>query len=147
MGLWRKRIILSIPKCQVSFKNITFNTAAKFCSNPRFYMIDCGFLDWDFLTKVKLPELGQSKPAEIRPVKGLSKNYETMKSYKITGKPNNIWISFIKAGSLIPAFVQKIPVNAGVKLIFIMKTELQKEHFFGKISPFSATDASVLKRY
>ena len=42
-------------------------------------------------TTAKLAEFGQPKPARIGAVEGLIKNYETMKSYKITGKHSDIW--------------------------------------------------------
>ena len=48
------------------------------------------------MTKVMLAEFGQPKPAEIRPVESLVKNYETIKYYKMTEKPSNISIFFIK---------------------------------------------------
>ena len=49
-----------------------------------FYYI---VLFWNLqITKVKLAEFGRPKPVEIWPVESLIKNYEAMKSYKITEK-------------------------------------------------------------
>ena len=48
------------------------------------------------LTKVKLPQFGQPEPGEIWPLESLVKNYEITKSYKVTEKPNNISIIWLK---------------------------------------------------
>ena len=53
------------------------------------------------LYKSKVSRIRQPTPAKIRPVKSLIKNYETMKSYQITQKPNNILMSLIKKCSFV----------------------------------------------
>ena len=45
------------------------------------------------------------KKSKIRPVESPMKNYETMKSYQITGKFNNVSIVLIKKHSLIRVFI------------------------------------------
>ena len=72
-------------------------------------------------TKVKLAEFGQPKSAKIRLVESLIKNYKTMKSYKITGKPNSISIFLIKKDSLIRVFIY-LDFSTWILLIYRNKT-------------------------
>ena len=55
---------------------------------------------WVELAKFNQPELAQTWPVE-----SLIKNYETMKIYKITEKPNNISVFLVKKGSVIWVFI------------------------------------------
>ena len=45
-------------------------------------------------TRVELAKFNQPEPAQTWPAESLIKNYETMKIYKITEKPNNISVFF-----------------------------------------------------
>ena len=53
-----------------------------------------------------MTKVSRIRPAENSPVENLIKNYKTIKSYKITGKPNSIFLFLNKKLSLIRVFIQ-----------------------------------------
>ena len=52
-----------------------------------------------------MTKVSRIRPAENSPVENLIKKYKTIKSYKITGKPNSIFIFLNKKHSLIRVFI------------------------------------------
>ena len=74
------------------------------------------------------------KKSKIRPVESPMKNYETMKSYQITGKFNNVSIVLIIKYSLIRVFVYLVFRTCILLLYRKVTYAKMTKQFFSNIS-------------